>query len=183
VSQNKSSASLSTDLRQKIARLLGMLGSDHIGERDTAARMADALVRRAGATWFDVVALPAPEVQPQPTGSFDIFEAWPSRWRATVYLCQQAPQPWLTPFERQFVSNVSRYKHKPSSAQLNILATVASTCSEGRCEISASEWRLSDALGPEYSAVKSPTASLSFYKLWQSRPRSFARSMSSPSRS
>ena len=120
---------LSSDVRQKIARLLGLLGSDHAGERDTAARMADALVRKAGATWFDVVAppaLPAPEVQPQPTGSFDVFLDWPTRWRAAIYLCQQAPQPWLTPFERQFVSNLSKYKHKPSEAQLDILATIAS---------------------------------------------------------
>jgi hypothetical protein len=45
---------------------------------------------------------------------------------AAVYLCQQVPQTWLTPSERQFVANLAKYKHKPSEAQLDILATIAS---------------------------------------------------------
>jgi hypothetical protein len=80
------------------------------------------LVRKAGATWFDVVTPP----EAQPTGSFDVFLNWPTRWRAAVHLCMTSPAQWLTPFERQFVSNLSRYRNKPSSAQLDILATIAS---------------------------------------------------------
>ena len=124
---DKPASKLTADLRQKIGRLLGLLGSEHLGERDTAARMADALVRRAGATWFDVVlppALPAPDTQPQPSGNFDVFLDWPSRWRAAVHLCQGAPPQWLTPFERQFVANLAKYKHKPSQAQLDVLGTI-----------------------------------------------------------
>jgi hypothetical protein len=92
-----------------------------------AARLADALVRKAGATWIDVVlppALPAPDAPPSPAATFDVFHDWPTRWRSGVYLCQSAPQTWRTPFERQFVSNLSRYKHKRSDAQLDILATI-----------------------------------------------------------
>jgi hypothetical protein len=49
--------------RERLAKLLGMLGSEHDGEVVTAARHADALVRRAGLTWPDVVA--ANDAQPE----------------------------------------------------------------------------------------------------------------------
>ena len=42
--------------RERLAKVLGMLGSEHDGEVVIAARHADALVRRAGLTWHDVVA-------------------------------------------------------------------------------------------------------------------------------
>jgi len=41
--------------RERLAKVLGMLGSEHDGEVIIAARHADALVRRAGLTWRDVV--------------------------------------------------------------------------------------------------------------------------------
>ena len=34
----------------RLTNLLGMLGSEHIGERDTAARMATTLIKEAGTT-------------------------------------------------------------------------------------------------------------------------------------
>ena len=40
----------------RLAKLLGMVGSVHDGEALTAARMADKLVRDAGMTWSQVVA-------------------------------------------------------------------------------------------------------------------------------
>ena len=49
--------------RERLAKLLGMLGSEHGGEVITAARHADALVRRTGLTWRDVVV--ANDAQPQ----------------------------------------------------------------------------------------------------------------------
>jgi hypothetical protein len=39
----------------RLAKLLGMIGSNADGEALTAARMADKLVRDAGMTWFDVI--------------------------------------------------------------------------------------------------------------------------------
>jgi hypothetical protein len=46
-------ALLPADLN-RLARLLGMLGSDHLGELDNAARTAHRLVQQRGCTWFDV---------------------------------------------------------------------------------------------------------------------------------
>ena len=45
----------------KLAKLCGMFGSDHVGERGSAAAKADALVRALGLTWYDVIGLNAPE--------------------------------------------------------------------------------------------------------------------------
>src|SRR5215471_10819161 len=42
--------------RDRLIKLLGLLGSDHNGEIASAGRMADALIREAGVTWADVIA-------------------------------------------------------------------------------------------------------------------------------
>ena len=108
--------------REKLARLLGMLGSAHAGERDNAARMADALVRRAGATWVDVVlspTLPASDAPP----SFNVFHDWPRSWRTAVHVCQQAPAG-LSDWDRDFLAVIAAYQHRPSAKQLDILATI-----------------------------------------------------------
>jgi hypothetical protein len=39
----------------RLAKLCGMFGSDHDGERASAAALADKLVRSLGLTWFEVV--------------------------------------------------------------------------------------------------------------------------------
>ena len=49
---------LSTAVADRLAKLLGMLGSDHDGEVLNAARMADRVLRETGLTWADVIARP-----------------------------------------------------------------------------------------------------------------------------
>ena len=39
----------------KLARICGMFGSDHAGERAAAAEMADRLLKERGLTWFDII--------------------------------------------------------------------------------------------------------------------------------
>ncbi len=39
----------------RLARICGMFGSNHAGERASAAAMADSLVRKLGLTWPDVI--------------------------------------------------------------------------------------------------------------------------------
>ncbi len=41
--------------RTKLAKFLGMVGSDHDGEATAAARMAHKLVKAAGLTWDEVI--------------------------------------------------------------------------------------------------------------------------------
>src|SRR5450755_2270052 len=68
---------LSTLQRDRLVKILGMLGSEHVGERASAARAADQFVKDLGATWNDVLtpmiqdrAMPGPvhrhEPQPSP---------------------------------------------------------------------------------------------------------------------
>jgi hypothetical protein len=118
-------AKLAADL-DKLGSILALLSSDKPGEVVAAAAAARRLLSHHGLTFRDIVAQPALPAIAETTGTFDVFLDWPTRWRAAVHLCQSAPQTWLTPFERQFCANMSRYKHKPSEAQLDILATTAS---------------------------------------------------------
>jgi hypothetical protein len=58
---------LSTPDAQKLAGILGMLGSAHAGERDAAAMAADKLVRERGLTWPIVLGIePAADIS-EPT--------------------------------------------------------------------------------------------------------------------
>jgi hypothetical protein len=55
---------LQPEYRDKLVKLLGMLGSDHDGERAAAARLADQHRRKSGLTWGDLV-LPLAEDRPR----------------------------------------------------------------------------------------------------------------------
>lgn len=50
---------MTPEIRARLVRLLGMLGSAHDGERANAAALADRLVRGLGLTWTDVVRPPS----------------------------------------------------------------------------------------------------------------------------
>ena len=52
---------LDPTLAERLAKLCGMFGSDHAGERAAAAAKADALLRSHGLTWFDVLGKHAEE--------------------------------------------------------------------------------------------------------------------------
>src|SRR5262245_41495149 len=51
----------------RLAKRLGMLGSEHPGERATAGAMADELVRANGLSWQQVISIkpPTPSVEDQ----------------------------------------------------------------------------------------------------------------------
>ena len=49
------SATLDPRTADKLARICGLFGSDHDGERATAAAMADKLLRQRGLTWRAVI--------------------------------------------------------------------------------------------------------------------------------
>ena len=60
---------MTTAERAKLARILGMLGSEHAGERASAALQAEAFRKRHGLTWAGLLALPPvemAEVEPEP---------------------------------------------------------------------------------------------------------------------
>ena len=45
----------------KLVKVLGMLGSDHAGERAEAARRATIILKEAQLTWYDVLDVEEPK--------------------------------------------------------------------------------------------------------------------------
>lgn len=105
----------------RLAKLCGLFGSSHGGERANAAALADKLVRERGLTWFDVIGAPTPAAGSNGfsrTGNDDeLFGEWSDGWRGAVAHCISHGRDVLTPFERNFLHNVSAYRHAPSDKQ------------------------------------------------------------------
>ena len=99
--------------RQRLAKLLGMLGSAHAGERDAAALAAHRLVLQRGLTWLAVVN-PAP-AEHKPPGY--------GVWRQTVSELLQRPG-MLRPWERTFLADLPNFR-RLSTKQRYILAEIA----------------------------------------------------------
>jgi predicted component of type VI protein secretion system len=83
----------------KLAKLLGMLGSDHAGERDAAAVAAHRLVTQAGVTWRQVVSPPAIEKALPELGT----------WRQTVAECL-AQRGSLRAWEVKFLHDLPGFR-------------------------------------------------------------------------
>lgn len=79
--------------RHRLARILGMLGSEHEGERTSAALQAEAFRKRHGLTWADLLALPPVEVieaTPKPDAA---EHPDPPQWSPS----DPIPPEWLSP--------------------------------------------------------------------------------------
>jgi hypothetical protein len=98
--------------REKLAAVLGMLGSEHDGEVLAAARAAERLRAQAGATWAELLGAAVARQRDQVPG-----------WRAMVAACL-AHRELLTDWERQFVSDLRR-QARLSRKQLAILSRIA----------------------------------------------------------
>ncbi len=99
---------------ERLAKILGLLGSSHAGERASAAAKADALVRSAGLTWRDVV-MPSPSIAPQLEGC--------SSWRLLAAECY-AQQDSLSPREFKFVGALLTWRAEPSPKHLAWLTAI-----------------------------------------------------------
>lgn len=113
------SATLSSAFRGRLAKLLGMTGSDHDGEVLNAARMADRIVREQGTTWSDVLGTPTPVAEESPQHPWqDVLRDWPVRWQAAATLCMAYGHDIIRPKDIVFASKIAEYTHRPSDAQL-----------------------------------------------------------------
>ena len=74
--------------RQRLARILGMLGSEFDGERASAALQAEAFRKKHGLTWAELLALKPVEEEPRwtppPAAPARYQPAWPFRDRAVM---------------------------------------------------------------------------------------------------
>jgi hypothetical protein len=114
----RSAVALTDADRIRLARLLGMLGSDHDGEVANAGRLADRLVRGAGLTWLDVVEAPALPTTPQPESLLGLLRDWPTRWQAAARFCADCGTGRIRTKDIDFATKISAYTHRPSEAQL-----------------------------------------------------------------
>jgi hypothetical protein len=93
----------STD-RRRLAAILGMLGSDHAGERAAAGLQAEAFRKRHGLTWEQMLTSPSP--------------SWARPWEQSE---QEAPQPPPAPPppppRPQAPPTPDPYAHAPSWAK------------------------------------------------------------------
>jgi hypothetical protein len=101
--------------RERLARLLGMLGSDHVGEVANAGRLADKLVRAAGLSWHDVVA-------PVPSHDEGAVERAPQDWRQTAATCSRFPH-LLNAWEAEFIAGLPWFP-RLSSKQRDCLTKI-----------------------------------------------------------
>jgi hypothetical protein len=88
-----------------LAKLLGMLGSDHAGEVANAGRKANAFIRRLGLSWSDVLYCP------------------PDSWLQMAADCRRH-EGLLNERERDFLHNLSRLRRPPSDKQLAWLENI-----------------------------------------------------------
>ena len=108
---------LTAELRARIARLLGMCGSDHDGEVLNAARMADRLVRGLGLTWPSIIGIGA--LNDANTENYgDPLRGFASLEVACRFVLTRTPM--LTAWERAFVLRLPGFT-KLSQKQLGVL--------------------------------------------------------------
>ena len=100
--------------RQRLARVLGLLGSSHGGEVLAAARQAERLRCRAGVTWFDILE-PKPEVIAPIAPEMSTSDA--------IRVCR-ARTDLLTPWESDFVASLTRQRAQISAKQETILRNI-----------------------------------------------------------
>jgi hypothetical protein len=123
-------ASIPNETRQRLARLLSMLGSEHDGEVLNAARLATRTLRDLGCTWSDALSAPPPDDLAAPPPDDDE----PAHWRDAVRICLRDGGGVLTPWEMTFCHNLSTYRTECTERQQELLrnlydrVTVARAC-------------------------------------------------------
>ncbi len=113
----------SPGLREKLSKILGMLGSDHAGERASAGAAANRMVRDAGLTWPDVIGR-------TDVGGEGHHRVWrePSNDREAVVICLAFDEV-LTDWEIRFCRSIIKQK-RLSEKQRVILVRLVDTARE-----------------------------------------------------
>ena len=93
---------------ERLARLLGMLGSAHDGEIANAGRMADKLVRSLGLTWHDLIHCGTPQRRQVATRSTGAWREPQDLGEAILVARRYARQ--LTVWENEFVRGLAGFR-------------------------------------------------------------------------
>ena len=99
----------------RLVKLLGMLGSDHDGERAAFGLKADQLLRSHGLTWADVIRIP--------TAIADNDDDPEAPWRRMRAECLRRAA-LLTPKERVFLINIDDWNGPLTERQQSWLQSI-----------------------------------------------------------
>jgi hypothetical protein len=109
----------------RLAKILGLLGSEHCGERDAAAQAAHKLICSFGLTWHDVI---SPPIVPGPP-RIRSWRSTESDWQKMAAFCH-ARWHLLSDRDREFVRSMLNWR-EPSERQKDWLASIyARMCRE-----------------------------------------------------
>ena len=110
----------SSEIRRLIA-LLGLLGSDHHGERANAGALATRILRTKGLQWADLIC-PAIAFTPPPLPEPER----PYAWRKQALRCM-GDADRLTVWEREFLASIlDRGRQRlPTARQLEVLDAIS----------------------------------------------------------
>jgi hypothetical protein len=103
--------------RIKLARILGMLGSEHDGERASAALAAERLRAKTGQSWSSLLAAESP-----PRLSHDV-PAGDADWRRQIAFCVRH-YGLLNSWQRTFLAGVREWRGVPTDKQLRKLTEI-----------------------------------------------------------
>ncbi len=121
--------------RDRLARILGMLGSNHPGEALNAARAAEQMRRESGLTWPQILAvraLPAttPLREPVDRDDHQRDDRGDQNLAAMIELCRKNPQH-LSEWERRFVGSLAG-EPRLSKKQMAVLRQIVASVRQGR---------------------------------------------------
>jgi hypothetical protein len=105
--------------RERLARVLGMLGSKHDGEALAAARQGERLRHQAGVTWHDIIILP---VLPAPAREREIETI-----DDAIDFCVERADD-LREWEEKFVRSLDRQRHRRLTKQITVLEELVEKC-------------------------------------------------------
>jgi hypothetical protein len=115
-------AILDTHSAERLAKLCGMLGSNHDGERAAAGLKADQLVRNLGLTWADIIS----------SGKLRAI-SFQTDWHRMAAYCHRY-RAALNSRDRAFVETMLTWRSQPTERQQDWLIDIYARLHRGACE-------------------------------------------------
>ena len=113
--------------RARLVALLGMLGSEHDGERANAAKLAATFVRTRGLTWDALISTGAVAPQPRPQAYQHTYYYTPPdqrEWFEKLAVCDEKKAK-LTEWERNFVASLLlRQAYELTDKQIAVISRI-----------------------------------------------------------
>ncbi|MCU0983598.1 MAG: hypothetical protein MUC89_01480 [Acetobacteraceae bacterium] len=116
---------LTPEIRERLAKIAGRLGSDHEGERAAAGLMATRLLRAHNLTWSDALLAAQPAPPPPPPPPPKPARRWNDAAHGAALAAQCLAWPEvLTEWERGFCRSVAA-RRSLTARQQAVLARIA----------------------------------------------------------